>query len=261
MANETPVRSARSLSLDRWIEQMRQQLVVLSPFLAARGDGNEQALDEFDAHTERLIRDALGDTSELMEAYEYAQLGEAGGLVNFPDEAPEGGATTKDQGRESLNQRKRVIESCIAELEASRADVGKREGPFAELMVGPQVVHHMTPEPRSVHADLSLREAGRLMQEWRVGSLLVTDDHAYVGLLTDSELARSVVARGLDPLTTKVKACMRSPLVTIECDRSILEAVRMMKDQATRHLAVVDGGEVIGIISVSNVLRYYSGVV
>ncbi len=261
MANETPVRAARSLSLDRWIGQMRDQLSTLSPFLADRGAGNERALDEFDTQTDRLIREALGDTSEMVEAYEYAQLGEAGGLVNVPDEAPEGGATTRDQARERLNQRKRVIESCIAELEASRAEAAMRAGSMVDIMMGPQVVHHMTPEPRSVHVNATLREAARMMQQWGVGSLLVTDDRAYVGLLTDSDLARAVVARGLDAETTKVKATMREPLVTIEGERPILEAVRMMKDQATRHLAVVDRGEVIGVISVSNVLRYYSGVI
>lgn len=260
MVNETTTRSTRSLSLDRWIEQMRQQLVELGPFLAARGERNERALDEFDAATERVIREALGETSELVEAYEYAQMGEAGGLVNFPDEAPEGGATTRDLKRESLNQRKRVIESCIAELEASRAEAAKATPANAEAVIGPQVAHHMTPEPRSVHVNLSLREAGRLMQEWKVGSLLVSDDRSYVGILTDSDLARDVVARGLDPVATTVKTCMR-PAVTIESDRAILDAVRLMKDRATRHLAVLDGGDVIGIISVSNILRYYSGVV
>ncbi len=261
MTNETTARSSRTLSLDRCIDQLRQQLLDLAPFLSVGSDRTDGALDEFDARTERLIREALGEASDMLEAYEYAQVGEAGGLVNFPDEAPEGGATTKDPRRERLNQRKRVIESCIAELEAGRAELAKAQPADAEAVIGPQVTHHMTPEPRSVHGGVSLREAARLMQEWKVGSLLVTDDHAYVGMVTDSDLAREVVARGVDPAATPVRMCMRRPLVVIESDRPIIEAVRMMKDQATRHLAVVDRGEVIGIVSVSNVLRYYSGVI
>ena len=77
---------------------------------------------------------------------------------------------------------------------------------------------------------------------------------------TDSILAREVVAKGLDSHVTTVKTCMR-PLVSIEGDRPIIEAVRMMKEQATRHLGVTQDGELIGVISVSNILRYYSGVV
>ena len=54
---------------------------------------------------------------------------------------------------------------------------------------------------------------------------------------------------------------MRNPLVAIDGEKSILDAVRLMKDQATRHLAVTQDGAIIGVISVSNILRYYSGVV
>ena len=50
-------------------------------------------------------------------------------------------------------------------------------------------------------------------------------------------------------------------MVAIEGDRPIIDAVRMMKEQATRHLAVTQDGAIIGVISVSNILRYYSGVV
>src|SRR2546422_6500209 len=79
--------------------------------------------------------------------------------------------------------------------------------------------------------------------------------------ITDTDLARDVVARGLDPSSTPVKACMRKPPITIEGSQPIIEAVRLMKDKATRHLAVTQDGTIVGLISVSNILRYYSGVV
>ena len=91
--------------------------------------------------------------------------------------------------------------------------------------------------------------------------MLVTDRQSYVGVITDSLLAREVVAKGLDPNTTVVKTCMRTQVATIEHDRSIIDAVRMMKERATRHLAVTQDGQIIGVISVSNILRYYSGIV
>ena len=99
------------------------------------------------------------------------------------------------------------------------------------------------------------------MQKWKMGSLLVTDKQAFVGLLTDSALARDVVAHGLNPATTPVKKGMRIPVVSIEGHRPIIDAVRLMKEHATRHLAVTQDGQIIGMISVSNILRYYSGVV
>jgi CBS domain-containing protein len=244
------------VSLDRSIERMRKQLTEFAPFL---GKGKQtRSLEEFDLETERLIEDLLGQASDLLHAYEYAELGEAAGLVNMTDEAPEG--TGMDSQRQSLLQRGRVLESCVAELEARRSAEPKK-AKIGPTLTGPQVAEHMSLEIRNVSQDASLRETGQLMQQWKLGSLLVTDRQSYVGFITDSILAREVVAKGLDPNTTVVKTCMRTPVVAIEGDRPIIDAVRMMKEQATRHLAVTQDGAIIGVISVSNVLRYYSGVV
>jgi CBS domain-containing protein len=235
---------------------MRKQLAEFAPFLG-RGKPT-RSLEEFDMETERLIEDLLGQASDLLHAYEYAELGEAAGLVNMTDEAPEG--TGMDSQRQSLLQRGRVLESCVAELEARRSAEPKKTK-IGPTLTGPQVAEHMSLEIRNVSQDTSLREAGRQMQQWKLGSLLVTDRQSYVGYITDSILAREVVAKGLDPNTTVVKTCMRTPVVAIEGDRPIIDAVRMMKERATRHLAVTQDGAIIGVISVSNVLRYYSGVV
>lgn len=105
------------VSLDRSIERMRKQLAELATYL---GKGiPTRNLEEFDLDTERLIGDLLGQTSDLLHAYEYAELGEAAGLVNMTDEAPESGGM--DDQRNSILQRSRVLESCVSELEARRA--------------------------------------------------------------------------------------------------------------------------------------------
>ena len=247
--------STPRVSLDRSIERMRKQLAELGPFL---GKGKPtRSLDEFDLEAEQLIEDLLGQTSDLLHAYEYAELGEAAGLVNMTDEAPEG--TGMDSQRQSLLQRGRVLESCVAELEARRS-AGSKKSKIGRTLIGPQIAEHMSTEVRSLSQDDSLRKAGQLMQQWKLGSLLVTNSQSYVGVITDSLLAREVVANGLDPHTTVVKTCMQTPVATIEGDRPIIDAVRMMKDQATRHLAVTQDGQIIGVISVSNILRYYSGI-
>jgi len=242
------------ISLDHSIERMRKQLSGLAPYVKkGKASGS---LEEFDAESERLIAESLGETSSLLDAYQYAQLGEAAGLVNMTEEAPE--SIGLDSERQSLMQRSRVLESCVSELEARRAIEPKK---LRHVLTGPQVSEHMSADLRSVPHTASLREAGQLMQKWKTGSLLVTDKETYVGFITDSVLARDVVANGLDPNTTAVQSCVRKPLVSIHGDRPLIEAVRLMKDQATRHLAVAQDGQIIGVISVSNILRYYSGVV
>jgi signal-transduction protein with cAMP-binding, CBS, and nucleotidyltransferase domain len=246
------------LSIDRSIDRMRKQLDELGGFLGRNKGTPARSLEEFDVETERLIADLLGEHAELLDAYEYAELGEASGLVNMTGEAPE---SVGLDGRQSVLQRSRVLESCISELEARRVAEPKRTRSGRHILIGPQVAEHMSPEIRTIPQVATLREAGRLMQQWKTGSLLVTDNQAYVGLITDSVLARDVVANGLDPGATTVKICMRTPLVAIKGDRPLIDAVRLMKEQATRHLAVQQDGEIIGVISVSNILRYYSGVV
>lgn len=66
-------------SLDRSLERLRKQLVNLAPYLS-KGKSN-RSLEEFDLETEHLIADLLGETSDLLEAYEYAERGEAAGLT------------------------------------------------------------------------------------------------------------------------------------------------------------------------------------
>jgi len=104
------------LSLDRRIECLREQLAELAAF---RGQGHPtRSLHAFDQETEAVIADQFGDRSGLLEAYAYAEFGEAGGLVNMTDEAPE--HADPDNIHQQLVQRSRVLESCIAELEAQR---------------------------------------------------------------------------------------------------------------------------------------------
>jgi CBS domain-containing protein len=260
MAKSTDGSPARTASLDRTIDRLRTQLNLLSPFFTHARTAQTVSLDEYDVETERLIQHAFGEASEMVEAYEYAQVGEAAGLVNFTDDAPEGGSGTRDLERESLNQRKRVVESCIAELESRRAQLTKKKKVTKDALIGPRVADHMSEGVRTLSSTATLQDASRRMQEWKIGSLFVTDDRRYVGVISDTDIAREVVARGVDP-KTPVSRCMRTPPVAIASHRPIIEAVRLMKDKGTRHLAVTDGEDVVGVISVSNILRYYSGVV
>jgi len=245
-------RLARGLFVDRDIERLRQQLARFQPLLSRRGTTG--ALEEFDLATERLIGRVFGEASELLEAYEYAKLGEAASLVNLPEEAQESGV--HDIPREALHQRKRVLESCVSELEAIRAS---REEPNGSRGLSwARVADYMSHDVRSVHKDAVIKEAGRLLQKWKVGSLLVDDGLRYVGIITDTDLSRKAVARGLDPLTTSVKACMSKPVVTIESNEPITTAISLMKQKAIRHLAVTEDGTITGVLSVSDLLRAYA---
>lgn len=255
MQKRTNPRQARRLFLDRDIERLKQQLADFQPFLSRRK--TNLSLEEFDLTTERVISRVFGESSEQLEAYQYAKLSEASSLVNLPEEAQESGA--QDRDRESLQQRKRVLESCIAELEAIRSKARKPDKRFGPVGLTPlRVADYMSHDVRSVHKDVTLKEAARLLSKWKVGSLLVDDDRQYIGIITDTDLGRKGVAKGLDPNTTSVKACMSKPVVSIEDDEPLTAAIALMKTKAIRHLAVTEDRTIIGVLSVSDLLRAYS---
>jgi len=252
MQRSLKTRLARGLFVDRDIERFRQQLARFQPLLSRQSMAG--LVEEYDLTTERLISRVFGEASELLEAYEYAKLGEAASLVNLPEEAQESGV--HDIPREALHQRKRVLESCISQLEAIRSSRERPNGSGG--LAWARVADYMSHDVRSVHKDATIKEAGRLLQKWKVGSLLVDDGLRYVGIITDTDLSRKAVARGLDPLTTTVKTCMSKPVVTIEDNEPITAAISLMKQKGIRHLAVTEDGTIIGILSVSDLLRAYS---
>ena len=255
MPKQTTTRLNRGLFVDRNIKRLEALLSRFKVFLSRRP--GSASLQKFDQEAEETLSEMFGETSELLEAYEYAKVGEAAALINMPEEAQEHGA--QDVHRETLQQRKRVLESAMSELDRHRG--GQAQTPVRANARGPiQVADYMSSEVRSIAATATLKDAGRLLQKLKVGSLLVDDDRRYIGIITDTDLSRKAVARGLDPNSTPVKACMSKPVLTIEDDEAMESAVKMMKDHGVRHLAVTEDGTIIGILSVSDLLRYYSNI-
>lgn len=188
----------RSDILDRYIARFAQQLNRFQPFLS-RKRGNV-SLEAFDEAAEDLIGQVFGAASDELEAYVYAKTGESALL---PEEAQENG--TYDVECASLHQRRQVLESCLADLELRHRVQARREGGKAQTAI---VADYMSHEVRSVHRAATIKEAGRLLLKYKVGSLIVDDGSRYVGIITDSDLSRKAAAKGLDPNTTTVVSCM-----------------------------------------------------
>ncbi len=121
-----------------------------------------------------------------------------------------------------------------------------------------KVEDYMSHDVRSVHRAATIKEAGRLFQKYRVGSLIVDDGSRYIGIITDSDLSRKAVAKGLDPNTTTVTACMSKSLVTIEEDELLSDAMALMKKQGIRHLPVTADGTIIGVLSMADLIRAFT---
>jgi CBS domain-containing protein len=97
-------------------------------------------------------------------------------------------------------------------------------------------------------ADDTVADAARKMREQQTGSLLVMDGARLAGIFTERDVLKAV-ALGHDPATTPLKDRMTTDVVTIAPDAKLREAAAMMASKWIRHLPVVEGEKVVGVIS------------
>lgn len=109
----------------------------------------------------------------------------------------------------------------------------------------------------SVGPDTTVIEVARTMQEAKVGALLVAEGARFIGIVSETDLVRRVLAVRGDVQQVRVSEIMRSPIITIEIDRSAHEASDLMSERGIRHLAVTDDGKIVGMVSVRDLLRYF----
>jgi CBS domain-containing protein len=106
----------------------------------------------------------------------------------------------------------------------------------------------------SASVEDNIRYIAELMKEKKVGSVLIKEGNQYVGIITERDILYKVVAEGKDPIKTKAKEIMSSPLITIEKDKDISEAIKIFKEKNIRRLPVRDGNEIIGILTLRTLI-------
>jgi CBS domain-containing protein len=113
----------------------------------------------------------------------------------------------------------------------------------------------MTEKPLSIEGGKSVRDLAAEMTQKKIGSLLVTKQKKYIGIVTEVDIVRKVVSNVTDPMAITVESIMTSPIITIESDRSVMEANNLMEEKQIRHLPVTRDGEIVGILSVRDLLH------
>ncbi len=107
----------------------------------------------------------------------------------------------------------------------------------------------------SVEPDKTVYQAIELMAKARVGALLVIKDSKLVGILSERDYARRVILEGRASHTTRVDAIMTGEVITISPDTSLRECMALMTKHGIRHLPVVEGDRVLGLVSIRDVVR------
>lgn len=113
----------------------------------------------------------------------------------------------------------------------------------------------MTREIAAVQSQEPIVEAAKIMKQLKTGSLLVKEDERLVGIVTDVDMTRKVLAGGIDQYTTPVASVMSSPFYAIDLDESVAKANELMSQYNVRHLVVTEGGTPVGVISARDILE------
>ncbi|HXF97152.1 MAG TPA: CBS domain-containing protein [Gaiellaceae bacterium] len=109
-----------------------------------------------------------------------------------------------------------------------------------------------------IDADATVYEAAERMVEENVGSLLVEDGGRIVGIVTERDYLRRVTLQGRTDRDTAVREIMSSPLVVVSPETTVEECMALMTDRRIRHLPVVEGDDVVGLVSIGDVVKFQS---
>lgn len=118
----------------------------------------------------------------------------------------------------------------------------------------PTVADSMKREIKKVPHTATIKKAAMKMKSEKIGSLFVEKKKELVGIVTETDIVRKAVAAGLSLGKVTVEKIMSTPIVTIESYRSNGDASDLMSDRGVRHLAVTENGQIVGVVSVRDLL-------
>ncbi|MCK5107748.1 MAG: CBS domain-containing protein [Nanoarchaeota archaeon] len=122
----------------------------------------------------------------------------------------------------------------------------------------------MTVHPITLDVNKSLHDCAKLMKKHRIGGVLIVEKKnlgsllgkkKLIGIVTEQDIVRKLVANGKDTLDISVKEIMETELITIGSNIDIAEAIMLMRDEDVRHLPIVEGEKLVGLITAKDILR------
>ena len=118
-----------------------------------------------------------------------------------------------------------------------------------------QVLDKKGHEVFSVGLDETVYDSIKKMADKNVGSLVVIEGNKLIGIITERHYARNVVLKGRASPTTPVRDIMETNVVFARPDQSVEECMAIMTEQAVRHLPVIEQGNVVGMISIGDLVK------
>jgi CBS domain-containing protein len=118
-----------------------------------------------------------------------------------------------------------------------------------------QLLEAKTPEIYAIAPEAPVIEAIRLMAEKRIGAVLVMEGTRLVGILSERDYARKIVLQGRSSSDTPVRTIMTADVVTVRPEDTAEHCMQVVTEQRIRHLPVIRGGEVLGVVSIGDLVK------
>jgi CBS domain-containing protein len=118
------------------------------------------------------------------------------------------------------------------------------------------LLEHKSRDVWSISPAVTVLEAIKTMAENNVGALPVVENGKLVGMISERDYTRKVMLKGRSSKDTSVGDIMTRDVVTVSPDHSVSECMSIITEHRVRHLPVVDGTELVGIISIGDLVRW-----
>ena len=108
----------------------------------------------------------------------------------------------------------------------------------------------------TISADESLFDAVHRLGEKRIGALPVVEDGRIVGIVSERDVIYCLRDRGREALDLRIGQVMSSPALTVDSETNVMSALALITERRIRHLPVVENGEIRGIVSIGDLVKY-----
>ena len=119
-----------------------------------------------------------------------------------------------------------------------------------------EILSHKGSTVWSISPDATVFEAIQMMADKNIGALLVTENNKLVGIIPERDYTRKVVIKGKYSRTTAVKEILSSHVIHVTPSHTVQDCLRLMTDHHFRHLPVLDGDRIAGIVSIGDLVNW-----